>query len=164
MKLWIVMSVAIILFFSACNVVEIPVTPINEFDQASKVPTKSMNGQLLSVLQQGGLCIEGICNREVIIYHDSTYEVKYGNGDHTEGSFSAERVNTLRGLIATADFELMRAVPFTDVCPTAYDGIEIIYTFYINGGVEIISSCAYVIDVNSSIFAAIFELLASLEN
>lgn len=153
------------MFISACNPPTITSSPSEELiDVPTNEQPEQWEGMMLGVLQQGGLCIDGICNREVIIYHDGSYEVEYGNGDHDEGTFLRESVNALRELIAKADFNLIRSVPFTDVCPIAYDGQEFIYTFYTGGGVEVISTCIYEIDEISALFAAISELLANLDS
>lgn len=170
--------VSTFLFIMACTGFNFPMDSIVETDfpkeattfqlEETIIPTLGSivdDGDILfSIYQQGGLCQYGLCNREIIIFVDATFLINDGNGEKREGIVGAKKVEEIWLAMVEADFDLIRAIPFTDECPTAYDGTESIYTFYINGGVEIISSCEYVIDENSSLFAAIFDLMAGLEN
>jgi hypothetical protein len=64
--------------------------------------------------------------------------------------------------IEQADFEAIKSHPFTDTCPIAFDGQEIIYTFTIVGRSERIDSCQVVVDPANPLFVAVDAALASV--
>lgn len=61
----------------------------------------------------------------------------------------------LRLAIAAADFAQIKARPFVDTCPTAYDGMEIVVDFSTPHGTEHIEGCQVAIDWASPPFATI---------
>lgn len=119
---------------------------------------------LLGMFARGGLCVYGGCYRSTIIYRDGTFETEDGSGEYQSGVVSEASLAALAHEIEQADFDLIRSKPFTDVCPTAYDGQEYIYTFYTATEAEVISSCEYVIDGNLPVFQAVFNLLDELNS
>jgi hypothetical protein len=69
----------------------------------------------------------------------------------------------LHGAIKTANYDAIRAVPFTGECPTAFDGQEWVYEFGGPRGVERIASCETEIDPASPVFAATTAALVAVD-
>lgn len=78
------------------------------------------------------------------------------------GKISLNEIEKLENLIDGADFESMKEKKFTDICPTAYDGSESIFTFYTLNGEVRISSCETNIDDNSPLFKEINIILEDI--
>lgn len=71
-----------------------------------------------------------------------------------------ESIARLATAIDAADFAALRADAFTAECPTAYDGQELVYTFFVGGVTEPISSCSVRIDRDAPLFVAVAAVLA----
>jgi len=73
-------------------------------------------------------------------------------------------LEALRIEIDQADFSLIESRPFTDLCPTAYDGQETIYIFTVALGTafERIASCEVVVDPSDPLFVAVSAALAAV--
>jgi hypothetical protein len=98
----------------------------------------------------------------MVIYQSGAYSLGNEVGPTSEGVLTAAQMAELRDLVEQTDFEAIRAVTFTELCPTAYDGQESIYTFYTSHGEEVLSSCESQIDTNLPLFRWIEELIADL--
>jgi hypothetical protein len=61
---------------------------------------------------------------------------------------------------------LIESRPFTDLCPTAYDGQETIYIFTVGLGtaLERIASCEVEVDLSDPLFVAVSAALAAVDN
>jgi hypothetical protein len=96
---------------------------------------------LVKVTNSGGLCGDLLCtiSRERMIY-------KIGNSD-------------LQKLVDETDFSLIRKNAFTKLCPSAYDGPNITYTFYTSHGVEQINDCITNVDKNNKLFKEVWKHL-----
>jgi hypothetical protein len=81
------------------------------------------------------------------------------------GQVPPEVLEALRIEIAQANFSLIESRPFTDLCPTAYDGQETIYVFTVALGTafERIASCEVVIDPGAPVFVALNAALAAVD-
>lgn len=117
---------------------------------------------LFSVLTEGGLCIAGQCQAIFTVARDGSYTLSSGETAVSSGTIAAEQLALLTELIATTDYAAIRAQPFTDVCPIAYDGSVSTYTFYTSTGIETLASCEYVIDPTHPLFSEINALMMSL--
>lgn len=114
---------------------------------------RSTNEPLVSIIRHGGLCPDGECTSETFIYKD---------GSIVEDSkiikqLPAQQVKQLENRFITTNFNMIRTFPFTETCPTAYDGQESIYTFYLPDRQETFASCEY--DLSESF---IFEFIDTL--
>jgi hypothetical protein len=119
-------------------------------------PDAAQGGPLVKVYRHGGLCLSGSeCSSELLINRDGSYILRNGDEEPVEGALPAEQVDAIQAALAEADFEAIKAVPFTDTCPVAYDGQEVIYTFYVEGGEEEIAGCEVQIDPAHPLFAAV---------
>ena len=78
---------------------------------------------------------------------------------NTLGTVPADQLQTLSTLIATTDFAAIRARPFTGVCPTAFDGQEIVFTFAAPSGPQRIATCEVDVDFGSPLFTAVSTAL-----
>jgi len=109
---------------------------------------------LLEIYSSGGLCPDGICNSKQVIYRGGEVRVN-GKAVQVGYKFTSEMINNLSTVIESTDFNALRSIPFRGTCPTAYDGQEVIYTFYTFHGPEKVSSCTTEIDYNSELFKAV---------
>lgn len=124
------------------------------------VTAQTANAVMLKVASTGGLCPYGLCRSETVITENGSYTYTGGSVMQKTGAFSPEEVATLRRLIDQADFAVIKAKPFTGICPTAYDGQEMTYTF--SPSQEVIASCTTAIDAQHQLFAHISNLLAKV--
>jgi hypothetical protein len=117
---------------------------------------------LLKITKTGGLCPYGGCREELILYSDGSYTLTEGDTLTQQGIVDKPLISQLINYIERANFNQIKAQPFTDICPTAYDGSEITYTFYTSQGVEAISSCVVVIDDHQPLFQLSNTLLQEI--
>jgi hypothetical protein len=75
------------------------------------------------------------------------------------GVVPADQVRTLSTLIATTDFAVIRARPFTGQCPTAFDGQELVFEFSTPGGPQRIATCEVEVDFGLPLFVALSTAL-----
>lgn len=115
---------------------------------------------LLTIDSRGGLCPYGECNSKIEIRENSSYTYKFGDGKEVVGELLISDVNNLAKLIKKEDFVSIKSKKFTGTCPTAYDGQELIYTFFPSK--ETISSCTYAISGDSPLFKLIGSLLSAI--
>jgi hypothetical protein len=100
----------------------------------------------------GGLCPYGDCRTELTFEIDGRYVAREGDTITRHGTADEVRLVQLAQDINEADFNEIKAHPFVDECPTAYDGVEVTYTFYTSHGIEVVRSCEFVIDHNHPLF------------
>jgi hypothetical protein len=111
-------------------------------------------GPLVKVTTRGGECVNGPCASIIEIARDGIVtEVLPGSKDL--GIVPAETLAALEAAIMAADFDAIRARPFTGECPMAFDGQEVIYEFGVPGGNQRVASCESEIDPASPVFAAV---------
>jgi hypothetical protein len=115
-------------------------------------------GPLLVVSTRGGECPAGMCESETVFERDGRVHVtKPKPAD--QGRLPAATVAALDAAIRAADFGAIRRRPFTETCPTAYDGQEVIYEFGTPSGIERIASCVVAIDPHDPLFVAVQRAL-----
>jgi hypothetical protein len=117
-------------------------------------------GPLVSVETRGGHCIGGTCGSTVILDTDGTVR-SAAELPIDLGTVPSEDVTGLAALIEATDFEAIRARPFTDTCPVAFDGQEVVYEFTTSDGVERIESCVTEVDPQHPLFEAVAGILGS---
>jgi len=147
MKMLLGLVLLLVTSMVACS----PLTP----DETPETPR-----ELLSVEWRGGLCQYGGCTTVLEVSSDGSYRLVEGDGRETSGSLAADLVGPLSEEIEAADFDAARAQDFAEICPTAYDGQEVIYTFHARAGDERLSTCEYVIEWDVAPFP---QALAVLE-
>lgn len=111
--------------------------------------------KLVEVYGHGGLCPNGECRSRAVIYRSGKV-LNYGND---LVNISRSETDSLFNLILRTDFEKIRAVKFTGMCPTSVDGLEYVYTFYLSDRKEELRSCTSKIDMNSELFRKINQLI-----
>ncbi len=117
--------------------------------------TNTPSQQLVSINVRGGLCPNGECSSTTEINRDGTVLT----GGKTKAILDKAQITKLVNLVDTQDYKTLKAQKFTETCPTAYDGSEIIYTFNSRSGTEVISSCEVVIDQDSPLFYEINQII-----
>ncbi|MEO8637349.1 MAG: hypothetical protein ABI430_00410 [Candidatus Taylorbacteria bacterium] len=118
--------------------------------------------ELLIVQDRGGLCQYGGCFSTIIISKDGTFATEDGSGSKKSGNLGASEVKNLQNLIENSNYKTLRKTPFTDICPTAYDGSEFTYKFQTSHGDEIIGSCTTKIDSSNPLFQEVQKILNSI--
>lgn len=105
------------------------------------------------VSTSGGLCREGMCHSEAILYGDGRF------GEDTQ--FSKAEVDELRSLIAASDLrnDLVPAVDY--LCPSAYDGSDVSYSFPSKYGDEKFTLCTYENPEGNELIGYLQDLLQS---
>jgi len=157
---WVLFAV----LFSACvtnqsTQLDVDPTPLFEAETTSEEKPAG-SAFLMQIDATGGLCAYGPCNRSTVIYQDGFARIIDGGGTVIEGLFDTATLEILVQSIYAADFDAIRSQPFTEECPTAYDGQEYIFTFYnIDGAQETVSSCEYALNLNASLFRTDYEPL-----
>lgn len=134
--------------------------------------TSISSDPLLTVESHGGLCSDEKtqsrygCNKTYTLFASGHYTLTSQIGEEIrtlnegkEDSIKENRITDLQKLIKDTNFSQLRNTPFTDTCPTAYDGQEIIYTFYLNDSkTERIATCEYVVDQSDPLISRANEL------
>jgi hypothetical protein len=115
---------------------------------------------LFTLEAQGGLCQYGACSVVFRVRDDATFEVRQGMQLLDLGRFEAAEIERVQALIAATDFAALRARPFTDLCPIAYDGPQFLYTFHTPQGEEHLDSCASDLPDDEPLLAAVHALYA----
>jgi hypothetical protein len=111
-------------------------------------------GPLVKVTTRGGECVNGPCGSIIEIARDGTVTEVLPRSTNL-GIVPADVLAALEAAIMAADFDAIRARPFTGECPTAFDGQEVIYEFGVAGGTQRVGSCETEIDPDSPLFAAV---------
>jgi hypothetical protein len=118
------------------------------------------DGRLVTIEAHGGRCVDGECRRVVAIESDG--RVHQLEPDEAEvHRVTAETIDAYRAALSVTDFNAIRARPFTGDCPTAFDGMEVIYTFATPSGPERIASCEVEIDRQAPLFVAVDAILGT---
>ena len=130
-------------------------------------PTQSIAQEhqvVLHIHTTGGLCRYGECYGELLIYDD-------GTGFHSDGvkkkkpfSINSQELSELLTLIKETNFEDIRKTEFTGTCPTAYDGIQVTYSFFTSHGEEVLDSCKHVFDEQSPLIKVLQRIQAKAYN
>jgi hypothetical protein len=115
---------------------------------------------LVTIETRGGECPNGPCGSIVAIEADGRVH-QLQPTDEVIGQVPPEVLEALRIEIDQANFSLIESRPFTDLCPTAYDGQETIYIFAVGlgAGFERIASCEVAIDPSNPLFVAVAAAL-----
>lgn len=119
-----------------------------------KKTIESSSDYLVVINAEGGLCPDGPCFSQSFIRK---------NGDSLNGQGSSVKLgknelSILTSEIQSTDFEKIKSKPFTEMCPSAYDGPEVTYYIFTQSGVESIGSCQYDIE-DVELIKTIHELL-----
>jgi hypothetical protein len=124
------------------------------------VPSHADTGRLVTVEAHGGHCREGECRKVFAIESDGL--VHQLEPDEAEiHRVTDETIEVYRTALSITDFDALRSRPFTGECPTAFDGMEVIYTLETPAGEERIASCEVEIDRQAPLFVAVDAILGA---
>lgn len=150
------------ILLSACSgAASSPATSAEPSSPPSAVPSVA-TGPLVVLETQGGHCMEGACGGTVVIDTDGRVHTPAPESKDL-GALSDVLLQALTTEIEQADFEAIKSRPFTDTCPIAFDGLQLIYTFTTPSGSEKIDSCAVIVDPAHPLFAAADAAFASVQ-
>jgi hypothetical protein len=130
--------------------------------EPSATPSPEQVSALVTIETRGGECPDGPCGSVVAIEADGRlHQLQPTN--LVIGQVPRELLEALQIEIDQANFQLLESRPFTDLCPTAYDGQETIYIFTVGlgAGFERIASCEVAIDPRAPLFLAVNAALAA---
>ena len=122
---------------------------------------QNVRSELVRIKTEGGLCREGICTSEVVLYADGFVHVV--SPIKKTYTISKSTVENLKREIEVTDFKKIMSVPFTEICPMAYDGDRVTYTFYTSGGVRQFDSCTVQVDIKTQPFDALWKILSQMQ-
>ena len=115
-------------------------------------------GPLVTVRHEGGMCMDGPCDYAIVLERDGRV-LKLRGEEEQVGRINADAYSALDLAIQSTDFAAMRAKPFTDECPIAFDGVKQIFEFSIGGTVQELDSCESALDWSSPLFIAVVGAL-----
>lgn len=141
-------------------------SPISNTTTTQPLPTVAPavnNKPLFTVHIIGGLCIYGDCSTDITVNRDASFLKKDGGGAQKDGVLDKKLVSDLGAEIDRTDFNAIKAKKFVGTCPTAYDGQENIYTFYLPNNPESISSCQYALDGNAPLWTKIHQIIQLID-
>jgi hypothetical protein len=115
-------------------------------------------GPLVTVETRGGECFAAPCGMTVTLERDGSVHAA-AKPPNALGTVSPEQLQTLSTLIATTDFAVIKARPFTGECPTAFDGQEVVFEFNAPSGPQRIATCEVDVDFGLPLFVALSTAL-----
>lgn len=121
------------------------------------------NDALVTVTVHGGECPEGACGGTTVIERNGRVH-RTAPVAAELGALDPNVLTALDTAVRTADFDAIRARPFTGECPVAFDGQEFIYEFGAPGGNERLATCETEIDPNHPLFVAVQAAMASIDS
>ena len=135
--------------------------PSDPAESPELTPSEAVDGISVSVETLGGHCVQGSCDSIITIEPDGrAHQVKPEPKEL--GTVPLETMQALVVEVEQADFEAIKSQPFTHTCPIAFDGQQVIYTFWIVTHDEQIDSCQVVVDPANPLFIAVDAALASV--
>jgi hypothetical protein len=161
-RTFVAVAAILAILLSACSAAaSSPGTSAEPSSPPSAVPSVA-TGPLVTLETQGGHCMQGACGGTVAIdtdgrVHSTAPEAK------DLGVLSDVLLEALTTEIEQADFEAIQSRPFTDTCPIAFDGQQLIYTFTMPSGTAKVDSCAVIVDPAHPLFAAADAAFASVQ-
>jgi hypothetical protein len=118
---------------------------------------------LLKVSYDGGLVPDRkgghTGHSEFVIMRDGKYYRVSDVLSKSKGTLQTDDLNELISQIDDADFVALKSRKFTETCPSAYDGVEVTYSFHTRKRLEVLASCKVVIDAKSPLFVKVHEIL-----
>lgn len=118
---------------------------------------------VMSLRIHGGRCPDGACDRTIQIMSDGTYTDTTEASEQGNGQVPKSLIETLVQALEKADYEALKATPFTGTCPTAFDGSETVYTFHTAEGSEELATCKFVLDPADPLIAAADAIRAHVD-
>lgn len=121
------------------------------------------SGRLVDIDAHGGLCVQGACRTVTTIERSGRVTVTSGGAAPVSQAIDPGAIAALAAAVDAADYARITAVPFDDLCPTAYDGQELTYTFHPTGRQPVtFSSCEVAVDPADPLFRAVDAVLLAL--
>jgi hypothetical protein len=114
---------------------------------------------LVKVTTTGGMCVYVACGAVTTVDTLGNLIRKDGSGKESIKKIDFTEISDLRSLVEGTNYEGMRRFPFTGTCPTAYDGTQYIYEFYVHGKVEILDMCKTNINYDDPLFVSLMKIL-----
>ena len=129
---------------------------------ACSVARSLVGGPLVTVEAHGGHCIGGECRSTITIGRDGRVTGERG-GKTLDGRLTDALLQPLAGAVDATDFVAITAVPFDGVCPIAFDGQELTYTFHPVGRAAVtFSNCEVSVDSMHPLFRALEAALSAI--
>jgi hypothetical protein len=100
---------------------------------------------VVSIVRHGGLCPSGECRTEVRIFADGTVMATNSEKKSTRQKRKKTWANSIATRLQTPQLNPTGLPKFTGECPTAFDGIEEIFTFPSGVKQRVLASCAVVV-------------------
>jgi hypothetical protein len=121
------------------------------------VPTETL---LASRTAQGGRCVNGLCEQRYRVHIDGRWDY-VDNVRSSEGRLSVADLEALREAVETT--RIPEAGPFTGLCPTAWDGSELVYGWDGGEGLHEESTCTREIPPTDPLVEVLDRLVADAQ-
>jgi hypothetical protein len=118
-------------------------------------PSAASGAIAFTVSLSGGECPNGPCGSEYVVHVDGSVN---GPADALM-TIPQDQMDVIADQVGRTNWDVVRSVPFTGQCPTAYDGQKRVYAFPARGGDVVVDSCEVdlsQVEVIRSIDAALF--------
>jgi hypothetical protein len=122
------------------------------------IPIPIATGPLLTVETRGGECFAAPCGSTISVERDGRVH-SAAKPPNDLGQVPPDQLAALDAAIKTTDFAILKGRPFTDECPTAFDGQEFVFEFGAPGGPQRIATCEVEVDYGSPLFVAVSTAL-----
>ena len=122
---------------------------------APPTPVLAGDGLLVTYFAHGGHCRTGTCEFTAEMFADG----RVNRSDGMEQVVDPMSLGLLTRGIEEADWDAIRAVPFTGECPVNFDGQESVYTFHVEPEPILIESCTTEVDTTQEPFQTIHGIL-----
>ncbi|TBR20333.1 hypothetical protein EPO15_13320 [bacterium] len=118
---------------------------------------------LFKTSDAGGLCPHGPCSSVVVVQSDGSYVWTGLQGAlMRKGKLPPATLKAIAAALSKTDFKAVKSRPFTELCPTAYDGNERTYSFHTKRGEEVLPSCKYALDKDLPLFKLVDKAVADV--
>ncbi len=118
-------------------------------------------GALVTIVLRGGECQAAICEQTVTIEQGGLVHIA-AKPPNQLGTVNPINLVALQAAIAATDFTLLRTHKFTGTCPTVVDGPELVLTFSVPKGDEVLAACSTQLDFTWPVLAALATALAPI--
>ena len=123
-------------------------------------PSPVVTGVLMTIETRGGMCAPGPCGTTIFVERDGRVH-QAAKPPNDPGRVPPVALVALVEAIRTTDFVALASHPFTGMCPTAFDGQEIVFEFGAPGGVQRVATCEAEVDFGSPLFVAVSAAVGS---
>ena len=118
------------------------------------------NNTLIKIYYHGGLCVSGEECRSI---KTITADGKVMIDGKLAGNLTGGQLSNLKQVLSATDYNSIGTQKFIGTCPTAYDGEEVVFSFYPQGIERSYASCDVEIDESLPVFVLLNQILSTFK-